>query len=88
MTITLYIDFDGQNIYTSEKEARKDFDDSIGFLDDYDPLPFEEWLEDNYTVIDVWKSNKDLLLEEYNKYAEEKFNEWFNECIQEVTIEV
>ena len=88
MKITLYIDFDTQEIYKSKEEARKAFENNIGFLDDYDPLPIEEWLEDNYTVVEVWNGDRELFIKDYNKHIEEKFNEWFNDCLQEATVEV
>lgn len=88
MTITLYVDFDNRKVYKNKEEAQEIFENNIGFLGDYDPMPIEDWLEDNYTVIDVWNGNRELFIEDYNKYVKKMFDEWFNDFLQEVTIDV
>ena len=88
MTITLYVDFAKEEVYKSKEEVQKAYDNDLGFLGDYDPMPIEDWLEDNYTVVDVWNGDRELFIKDYNKYVKNIFDEWFNDCLQEVTIEV
>ena len=81
----IYIDFGEEKVYHSEEEIRKFWElNCVPF----DIMNFEEWLEDQYTVSEVWSVCAGASFEtvqnffkniekEYQEYRDDSFHVWF-----------
>lgn len=92
MKITFYIDFDEKKIYKSKEEARQALTKNSDFFDGLGIKTIEEWLDYYYTIAEVWNGNREQFIKDYNEWVTKTFNECFedyiNEWLEEVTIEV
>ena len=85
MSRKIYIDYENWTYYVTEEELR------VIFVEEGEAPNFEDWLENNYTAVEIYKMTereRDEIIDEFDKYFTECFDEWVDGRFTVIEVDV
>lgn len=92
MKVSIWVDWGNQEIYSNFDDIKAQWKDvcdadEVGVA----PTKFDDWLDEHYTCGDVWSMNEKErrdVLNQYDSYCDDCFQDWLETYFDEVEINI